>query len=256
MTRLIWLTVLTIMLIACTTETSPHVASVIKHYPHDSAASTQGLIVFGDRLLESTGGYGDSSIRQVDLETGRILLNRNLDPDLFGEGLALHNGILYQLTWRSGVVLRYTPDTLAPLDRLQFGIETWGLASDGQHLVISDGSEILRFVEPRSFREIRRIAVRDGNDPVTGLNELEFVEGLLFANVFPTKQAVVVDPATGAVVCKLDLSHLAKEMADEARIGVPNGIAYEAATGRLFVTGKHWPRLYEITRPSCDGTDP
>ncbi|MBE0598190.1 MAG: glutaminyl-peptide cyclotransferase [Desulfuromonadales bacterium] len=250
--KMVWLAAMLVVTCAAgvgAAEAPLQIAKVVRSYPHDPHASTQGLVFFGDHLLESTGGYGRSTLRRVDPATGQLLLSRDLPPELFGEGLAVHGGVLYQLTWLSGTVLRYDPETLSPLESLQIGREAWGLASDGERLVMSDGSAVLRFVDPANFDEIGRIVVRDGAGEVPGLNELEFVQGLLFANVYPTSEVVMIDPATGAVVGRLDLSALAPQMEDALHTRVANGIAYDPATGRLLVTGKLWPAIFQVEVP-------
>lgn len=225
------------------------VVTAVKSYPHDPEASTQGLVFFGDRLLESTGGYGRSTVRQVDPITGQVLRRHTLAPELFGEGLALHGGLLYQLTWLTGTVLTYDPETLSPRGSLQIGREAWGLASDGERLVMSDGSAVLRFVDPADFHEIGRVTVRGAEGEVAGLNELEFVQGLLFANVYPTAEVVMIDPETGVAVGRLDLSALAPQPQDDLHTNVANGIAYNPAAGHLLVTGKLWPTIFQIEVP-------
>jgi len=222
-----------------------------KSYPHDSTASTQGLVYHAGYLLESTGRYGGhSSVRRVELETGRILQKRPLPLDYFGEGLALHDQVLYQLTWHNGIVLKYDPDTLENLGSLRVPGEAWGLASDGQRLVLSDGSAVLRFVNPADFAETGRIVVRDEQGEVEGLNELEFAEGLLFANINLSNRAVIIDPDTGRVVGQLDLSRLAETSTPGPRRCLPNGIAYVPDSRCLLVTGKNCSRVLQIDIPN------
>lgn len=218
-------------------------------YPHDPGSSTQGLVFYQGSLLESSGRYGHSAVRQVEMTTGRILRIHALPADVFAEGLCLHQGVLYQLTWHNKIVLKYQPDTLQPLGQIQIGQEAWGLASDGQRLVLSDGSPVLRFVTPENFAETGRLTVHDENGAVVGLNELEFVEGLLYANVYPTSQVVIINPETGVVVGRLDLGRYARQVSRLARVGVANGIAFDPATRCLLVTGKNWSRLYQIPLP-------
>jgi glutamine cyclotransferase len=219
-------------------------------YPHDPGAFTQGLVYYNGRLLESTGRYGNSSVRMVELETGRVLLQRSLPDEFFGEGLALHDGILYQLTWHNGLVLKYDPDTLKPLGRIPVDGEGWGLASDGERMVMSDGSAVLRFVDPENFTETGRVVVHDANGVVTRLNELEFVEGLLLANIYQSDEVVVIDPTDGRVVDRLDLSRYARRARAESGVDVTNGIAYLPDARCLLITGKKWPRLYKIALPA------
>ena len=219
---------------------------VVASYPHDSTAFTQGLLVQGDRLFESTGGYGESTVRVTDLASGRVLRQRSLARNLFGEGLALAAGRLYQLTWKAGVGLMHDSTTLEQVGQFSYPGEGWGLAAGDQHLVMSDGSDQLRFLNLKDQRELRRVEVYDGGQPIAGLNELEYVEDSLYANVWPTDRIAIINPSSGQVRGWLDLSDILPLVFRHPRIDVLNGIAYDAEAKRLFVTGKRWPRLFEI----------
>ena len=219
---------------------------MVASYPHDSTAFTQGLLVQGDRLFESTGGYGESTLRVTDLASGRVLRQRSLARNLFGEGLALAGGRLYQLTWKAGVGLMHDSVTLEQVGQFSYPGEGWGLAASSQHLVMSDGSAQLRFLDLKDQRELRRIEVYDGGRPVAGLNELEYIEDSLYANVWPTDRIAIINPSSGQVRGWLDLSDILPLVFRHPRIDVLNGIAYDAEAKRLFVTGKRWPRLFEI----------
>ena len=219
---------------------------VVASYPHDSTAFTQGLLVQGDRLFESTGGYGESTVRVTDLASGRVLRQRSLARNLFGEGLALAAGRLYQLTWKAGVGLMHDSTTLEQVGQFSYPGEGWGLAASDQHLVMSDGSDQLRFLDLKDQRELRRVEVYDGGQPIAGLNELEYVEDSLYANVWPTDRIAIINPDSGQVQGWLDLSDILPLVFRHPRIDVLNGIAYDAEAKRLFVTGKRWPRLFEI----------
>jgi len=222
-----------------------------RSYPHDPTANTQGLVFHGGQLFESTGRYGGhTSVRQVNLKTGEILLKISLPVDVFGEGLALHKGVLYQLTWHNKIVFKYDPDTLEPLGRIEIKGEAWGLASDGQRLVMSDGSAVLRFVDPVDFSETGRIQVRDKTGEVKRLNELEFVEGLLYANIHLSNRAVIINPETGKVVGELDLNRLASTSSTGSRKCIPNGIAYVPESRCLLVTGKYCNQILLMELPS------
>ena len=229
----------------------PHDASesynyrVVASYPHDPSAFTQGLLIAGDRLFESTGGYGKSSVRIVHLHSGRTLREHRLPANRFGEGLAMAGNRLYQLTWKAGIVMVRDTVTLESVAELRYAGEGWGLAAMAEELVMSDGSAELRFLDT-DFRERRRVEVKDGNTPVSGLNELEFVEGDLYANVWPTERIAILNPETGQVRGWLDLSNILPLVFRGPRTDVLNGIAYDAQAQRLFVTGKRWPRLFEI----------
>lgn len=217
---------------------------IVAEHPHDPRAFTQGLILAGDRLFESTGQYGDSELRRVELGTGRVLESRKLAGQLFGEGLALFGDWLYQLTWRAGRCLVYGADNLAPFGEHRYQGEGWGLTSDGEHLLMSDGSSRIQVRDPADFKLLDQIQVRDGDNPVPRLNELEWIRGLIWANVWQTTRIAIIDPETGKVVAWLDLAALVQRQPPGSN--VLNGIAYDAESGRILVTGKWWPKLYEI----------
>jgi len=221
-------------------------AQVVARYPHDPDAFTQGLVLVDGVLYEGTGGYGESSLRRVDLETGRVLARVDLPERWFGEGIADWRDELIQLTWRAGVGLRYTRATLEPRARFAIQGEGWGLTHNGQQWIMSDGSAELRFLDPTDGRELRRVRVLDGNRPVRHLNELEFVNGEVWANVWYQDYLVRIDPADGRVLGYVDLSHLWPEDQARRHEQVLNGIAVERETGHLLVTGKRWPWLFRI----------
>lgn len=232
-------------------ETPPAPVAVVEQvrsFPHDSAAFTQGLLWLGGRLYESTGRYGQSSLRIVQVETGEVLQRVNLGPQYFAEGLAAVGDRLYQLTWREGVAFIYDAQTLRQVSQVAYQGEGWGLTSDGRRLVVSDGSSYLTFVDPTTFQVDTTLRVTDGGRPVDQLNELEWVRGEIWANVWHTHRIARIDPATGRVKGWLDLSALIPAVADPE--AVLNGIAYDEQANRLLVTGKLWPRLYEIRVPS------
>ena len=219
---------------------------VVQSYPHDPGAFTQGLLFRDGRLFESTGGYGFSTVREVELETGRVLRERRLGEGLFGEGLALVGERLVQLTWREGVGFVYDARTLRVLDDFTYDGEGWGLAGDADRLVMSDGTATLRFLDPATFRESHRVTVSGPDGPVAGLNELEFVGDALYANVYQTETIAIIDPADGSLVGWLRLDGILPVVFRREDTAEMNGIAHDPATGRLFVTGKRWPRLFEI----------
>ena len=224
--------------------------SVVATYPHDPLAYTQGLVFVGGALYESTGLYGRSTVRRVDLETGRAELVRSLAPHQFGEGLTAFGDRLIQLTWRSGTALVYSRRDIRFTESLPYDTEGWGLTHDGEHLIMSDGSATLYFRDPTTFAEVRRVQVRDHEGPVASLNELEFVGGQIFANVWQSPKVVRIDPRTGHVTGIIDLSALVEETRHEPGADVLNGIAYIPGSGRFLVTGKRWPRLYAIVLES------
>ncbi len=227
---------------------------VIKAYPHDGTAFTQGLIYVDGTLYESTGLNGQSSIRKVDLATGKVLQKQSVDPAHFAEGLTEWDGKLIQLTWQSGIGFIYDRATLRLKGTFNYSGEGWGLTHDGNRLILSDGSANLRFLNPDSFREIGRVVVRDHGAPVQDLNELEFVKGEVYANVWHTNRIARISPATGEVLGWIDLSGLISQRLLPHSEAVLNGIAYDSANDRLFVTGKLWPKLFEIrVSPNAGG---
>jgi len=219
---------------------------LVKAYPHDPQAFTQGLIFIEGFLYESTGLKGRSSLRKVELESGRIVKQDNLPPHLFGEGLTHWKDRLVQLTWRSGLGLVYERETFRLLKKFTYAGEGWGLTQDGRHLIMSDGSARLYFLDPDSFREIKRLEVYEDGQPIQNLNELEFINGEIYANVFMTDRIARISPKSGRVTGWIDLKGLLSPKETNRPVDVLNGIAYDAETGRLFVTGKLWPKLFEI----------
>lgn len=219
---------------------------VVATVPHDPAAFTQGLVLAPDgRLFESTGLYAQSQVRELDPATGEVLARAALDPELFGEGLALVDDRLVQLTWREEVALVWTADDLAPLDRWSYEGEGWGLCDDGARLVHSDGTARLRFRDRTTFAELGGVDVTLDGRPLEQLNELECVDGTVWANVWQTDEIVRIDPTTGAVTGVLDLTGLLDPAAAPGA-DVLNGIAFRSETGTFLVTGKLWPTLFEL----------
>lgn len=236
---------------------TPRIAPrVIRSLPHDTAAYTQGLAIYRGHLLESTGRLALSDVREVDVTTGVVRRKVALPANEFGEGIAVVDNRLYQLTWRGGRGHVYDPGTLAPIDSFTYAGEGWGLATDGKLLYMSDGTSRIRVVDPAGFREVRTIQVHEADSTVWMLNELEWVRGELWANVYETDFIARIDPATGHVVGWIDLGQLltaAQRQDLTNRGGVANGIAFDSASGRLFVTGKLWPRLFEIQISASQG---
>ncbi len=216
---------------------------VTEKLPHDSTAYTQGLLWADGVLFESTGQYQRSEIRRVDLRSGRVLASRALPADRFGEGLALLKGRLYQLTWKSGVAYTYDANTLAPLDSFQYPGEGWGLTTDGTSLIMSDGSDSLRILSP-TFRVEKVIHVRYRGAPLYKLNELEYVNGDILANVYETNWLVRIDPTAGNVREVLDFADLYVDR--QASAEVMNGVALAPDGQQLLLTGKHWPVVFQV----------
>jgi glutamine cyclotransferase len=219
---------------------------VVHAYPHDQQAFTQGLIFLDGHLYESTGIQGKSSLREEDLETGRILRYQDVPSQYFAEGLTDWGNTLIQLTWQSHVALVYDRATFRFLRSFPYDGEGWGLAHDAKSLILSDGSATLRFFDPATFRETRSITVKDHGKPVDQLNELEFIQGQIYANVWHTDRIARIAPASGKVMGWIDLSGLLPGNQRSSPEAVLNGIAYDPVHDRLFVTGKLWPKLFEI----------
>lgn len=218
---------------------------VVRSYPHDPGAFTQGLVYLDGVLYEGTGLNGQSSIRKVRVETGEVLQVRRLEHKYFGEGIAVVGKSLIQLTWQTEVGFVYDLVSFEPRRTFKYAGEGWGLTYDGTRLIMSDGSSVLRFLDPATFRETARLTVRDAGQPVDDLNELEIVKGEIYANVWQKTRVARISPKTGQVIGWIDLTGLLSPR-DAAGVDVLNGIAYDAAKGRLFVTGKLWPKLFEI----------
>jgi len=219
---------------------------VVRIYPHDPDAYTQGLVYRDGFLFESTGLNGRSSLRKVELETGLVIQQHAIAAEYFAEGLAEWNGELIQLTWRSNIAFVYDLVSFAPRRTLEYSGEGWGLTHDGQELILSDGSDTLRFVNPGTMIESRRIQVTDGAVPIKGLNELEYVHGEIYANVWHTDRVARISPKTGRVIRWIDFQGLMSTVYQLDPEGVLNGIAYDPIRNRLFVTGKLWPKLFEV----------
>jgi glutamine cyclotransferase len=224
---------------------------VIAVHPHDPEASTQGLLWHRGRLYESTGLHARSSLRRVELESGEVEEKLDLSPDLFGEGLARVGGELIQLTWQASRALRYDLDTLETTGEFSYEGEGWGLCFDSVHLVRSDGTDELRFHEPRSFAVVRSLAVRFQGEPVRWLNELECAEGWIYANLLNSDEIVRIDPASGQVAARVDASGLLSQ-GERQRAGVLNGIAYREEEGTFLLTGKLWPKIFEVVFVGAD----
>src|SRR5579863_1187820 len=228
-------------------QTAPvHSYKIIKAYPHDPTAFTEGLEFHGTALWESTGQNGTSSIRRVDLATGTVLENHPLSTLYFGEGITFFGDRLYQLTYMSGVAFVYDPKTFKQVESFHYSGEGWALTHDAKHLIMDDGSSALRILDPVTFREESRLVVRDGTRPVSNLNELELIEGEIWANIWLKEIVARIDPRTGQVNSWVDFTGLRQAAGCREDCDILNGIAYDAPHKRIFVTGKHWPKLFEI----------
>jgi glutamine cyclotransferase len=218
---------------------------VIASHPHDPGAFTQGLEFVDGRFYEGTGLNGQSTIRIVAPTTGTVVKKQAIDYMYFGEGITLFGNKLYELTWQNGTTLVYDARTLQRTGEFHYSGEGWGLTHDPKQLIMSDGTASLRFLDPATFQESGRIYVRDGGRPIPELNELEYIDGEVWANVWKTNLIARINPTTGQVNSWVDLSGLLTQY-EEQGVDVLNGIAYDAAGKRIFVTGKKWPKLFEI----------
>ena len=224
---------------------------VVNTFPHDRQAFTQGLVFEDGALFEGTGLCGRSQLRKVELLTGDVLQQRNLADEFFGEGITIFGDRIIQLTFQSKVGFVYDKKTFELLRKFHYPTEGWGLTHDDKHLIMSDGTPMLYFLDPHALEQVNRRMVFDQDNPVWGLNELEYVEGKVYANVWPTDRIVQIEPETGKVVGWIDMKGL---LSPQDRIGsedVLNGIAYDSAGQRLFVTGKCWSKLFEIKLTSA-----
>jgi glutaminyl-peptide cyclotransferase len=220
---------------------------IVNTYPHDPEAFTQGLLFRNGYLYESTGRRGQSSLRKVEPETGEILQLHTLAPELFGEGLAEHQGKLIQLTLSAGKGFVYDLETFSQTETFRYEGNGWGLTHDGKRLIMSDGSSELRFLDPLTFQETGRMTVKDHGDPLLYINEMEMVNGKLFANILYTNHIAIICLKAGTVEGRIDLDSLVKDVREKHEsANVLNGVAYDKKNGRLFVTGKLWPALFEI----------
>ncbi len=217
----------------------------VTYYTHDPDAYTQGLFYHNGYLYESTGKKGESNLRKVELTTGKVLEQSFLPDQYFGEGITLWNDQIIQLTWTSNQGFVYTLDGFERLKSFNYPTEGYGIATIGDELVMSDGSENLYFLDTEKLLETHRLQVYDDKGPITNLNELEYIEGSIYANVWQTNDIITIDPQTGKVLSRIDLTGLMNAQWSR-RLDVLNGIAYDKANKRLYVTGKWWPRLYEI----------
>jgi glutaminyl-peptide cyclotransferase len=219
---------------------------VVHVFPHDPEAFTQGLVYRNGLFYEGTGLNGRSTIRKVRIENGEVLQIQKLDAQYFGEGIAVFGDTLFQLTWTSGIGFLYDLMSFQRKGTFTYAGEGWGLAHDGTRLIMSDGTATLRFLDPATRKLVSRLTVRDAGTPVANLNELEYVKGEIFANVWQTERIARISPKTGAVTGWIDLKGLLTPREQAQGVDVMNGIAYDSTGDRLFVTGKLWPKVFEI----------
>lgn len=239
------LPVLLMCLCSCSgAQVKQYRVKVVKEYPHSRDAYTQGLFFHNGILYETTGQYGESSIRTVDLETGSTITGKRLNDKYFGEGSCIFNNTLYVLTWTNRVAFRYNPESLTYINTVGYPREGWGLTTDGKSLIASDGSSNLYFLKENLSLE-KKLQVTLNGRPLRNLNELEWIEGKVWANVYLTDTIVIIDPSTGKVTATIDCGGLLPEKDRRADTDVLNGIAQDAK-GNVYITGKKWPKMYRI----------
>lgn len=221
--------------------------SVLNTFPHDTSSFTQGLEVYKGNLYEGTGEWGHSHLLKVDLNTGKIEKKLALDAKYFGEGITILNDTIYQLTWQEKTVLVYTLNDFKKVKEFSFNTQGWGLTNNGKELILSDGSSNLYYHDPRTFQLLRSQSVTEGGNLSYNLNELEYIDGYIYANQWQYPYILKIDPTSGTIVGKIDLSNIWERVkAKDPAADVPNGIAYDAEKKKIYITGKKWPELYEI----------
>ena len=225
--------------------------TVLAKYPHDSAAFTQGLLYADGLFYESAGLYGQSTLRKVEPKTGAVLLEKRLDAQYFAEGLALLEGKLYQLTWKENTGFIYDPQDFRQLGAFSYPTEGWGLTTDGSSLILSDGSATLYFLDPKTLQTTRALQISLDGAPLDRLNELEYIRGEIYANIWYTDLIARIDPTSGEVVGVIDCGSLRDGEGAPGPNDVLNGIAYDARGDRLYLTGKNWPWIYEVSLQSA-----
>lgn len=237
-------------------ESAPiYTYEIVKSYPHDSKAFTQGLVFREGILFESTGEYGDSTLRKVDLNSGKVLQKYEVPEDYFAEGMTILGDKIYQITWREKTAFVYDMN-FKLLKELRYSSDGWGLTHDGTNLIMSDGTHVIRFLNPETFQTVRTIVVnRENGKPLINLNELEYVKGEIWANIWHSEDAEIlgkpnyiarIDPQTGKILGWIDMSSVSPEDVNRDSENTLNGIAYDEASDRLFITGKNWKKLFEI----------
>ncbi len=230
---------------SCAAGVTQYKVKVIKEYPHDSKAYTQGLFHMDGKLVETTGQFGQSTLRLVDPESGKVLRRLDFARKYFGEGSAVLDGKIYILTWTNKVAFVYDAETLSYEKSYSYPREGWGVTTDGESLITSDGSSRLYFLSP-DFKFRKSLDVKLNGRPLRNLNELEWIDGKIWANVYLTDMIVIIDPGSGRVEAQIDCSGLLPKSLRTPDTDVLNGIAHDPATGRIWLTGKNWPRLYEV----------
>jgi glutamine cyclotransferase len=221
--------------------------SILKTYQHDTSSFTQGLIIYKGNLYEGTGEYGHSKLLKVDLNTGKIQKTTSLDAKYFGEGITILHDTIYQLTWQEKVVFAYTLNDFKKVKEFRIETEGWGITSNGQELIVSDGTSNLYYYNPSTFQLLRTQSITEGGSLSYNLNELEYIDGYIYANQWQAPYILKIDPGSGNIIGKIDVTNIwTRVKAKDPEADVPNGIAYDTASKKTFITGKKWPELYEI----------
>jgi len=221
--------------------------SIINTYRHDTSSFIQGLVIYDGKLYEGTGNYGHSHLMQVDLKTGISQKKIPIDEKYFGEGITILRDTVYQLTWKEKKVLVYTLKDFKKVKEFEINTEGWGITTNGQELIVSDGSSNLYYYNPSTFQLLRTQSITEGGSLSYNLNELEYIEGYIYANQWQAPYILKIDPGSGSIVGKIDLTQVwNKVKAKDPAVDVPNGIAYDSASKKIYITGKNWPELYEI----------
>ncbi len=221
--------------------------SIVKTFPHDTSSFTQGLILYNGKIYEGTGEYGRSHLLQVDLSNGKIQKELALDPKYFGEGITILRDTIYQLTWQEKTVFAYTVSNFKKVKEFTIDTQGWGITTDGKELIVSDGTSNLYYYQPSTFQLLRTQSITEGGNLSYNLNELEYIDGYIFANQWQAPYILKIDPGSGVIVGKVDLTDVWNRVkAKDPFADVPNGIAYDSVSKKIYITGKKWPELYEI----------
>ena len=231
---------------AKSSETPVYGYRIVNTYPHNTESFTQGLVIDNGTLYEGTGLNGRSAISIVDITTGDTIKSEKLAGKYFGEGITIVDDKIVQLTWRAQKGFVYDKSTLKPIKTFKYQTQGWGITYDGKHIIMSDGTDMLYFMDPRTYKVRGKLEVYDRGGKVSRLNELEYIDGKIYANVWGTEKLAIINPKTGQVVAWVDLSGLLTKEEKKSRIDVLNGIAYDKENQKLYVTGKLWPKLFEI----------
>ncbi|MGB3006577.1 MAG: glutaminyl-peptide cyclotransferase [Chitinophagaceae bacterium] len=221
--------------------------SIVNTYPHDTSSYTQGLLFYNGVMIEGTGNYKQSKLKRVDYKTGKALQEVSLEDKYFGEGVTILNDTVYQLTWKEKKVFVYTSKDFRKIKEFDVDFEGWGLTNDGRNLIVSTGSGDINFYEPSTFKLLKTQTVTESGSPSFNLNELEYIDGFIYANQYEYPYILKIDPATGVVAAKIDLTKMWERIkVIDPDADVPNGIAYDSTTKKIYITGKLWPELYEV----------